>query len=47
MVAGQASGIVQSPFGIIGTDVILMPLAQLLNGILNMPAAVERGIKIN
>lgn len=35
MVAGETAGVVEPPFGIIGTNVIAVPLSKLLNGILN------------
>lgn len=35
--ARQAPSIVQAPLGVIGADVILMPLAQSLNGLLDEP----------
>lgn len=38
----QAPGIVQPPFGVIGTDVVLVTLAQLLNGLFNVPAKGAR-----
>lgn len=38
----QASGIVQPPLGVIGTDVVLVTLAQLLNGLFNVPAKGAR-----
>lgn len=39
--ACQAPGIVQSPLGVVGTDVVLVALAQLLDGLLDVP--VEGG----
>lgn len=41
----QAPGIVQTPFGVVGTDVVLVTLAQLLNGLFNVPTngARKRG----
>lgn len=36
--ACQAPGIVQSSLGVVGTDVVLVALAQLLDGLLNVPA---------
>lgn len=35
MVAGETAGVVETPFGIIGTDVIAVPLPKLLNGFFN------------
>lgn len=35
MVPSETAGIVEPPFGVIGTDVITVPLPELLNGILN------------
>lgn len=35
MVASETAGVVKPPFGVIGTDVITVPLPKLLNGILN------------
>lgn len=35
MVAGETAGVVEPPFGIIGTDMIAVPLPKLLNGIFN------------
>lgn len=39
MVAGEATGIVKSPFRVIGADVVTMPLPQPFNGLLNGPGA--------
>lgn len=33
--AGETAGVVEPPFGIIGTDMIAVPLPKLLNGIFN------------
>lgn len=38
----QAPGIVKPPFGVVGTDVVLVTLAQLLNGLFNVPAKEAR-----
>lgn len=38
----QAPGIVQPPFGVVGTDVVLVTLAQLLDGLFNVPAKGAR-----
>ncbi len=35
MVASETAGVVEPPFGIIGTDVIAVPLPKLLNGVFN------------
>ncbi|TNN36072.1 hypothetical protein EYF80_053764 [Liparis tanakae] len=35
VVAGEAAGVVQPPFGVVGADVVAVPLAQLLDGILD------------
>lgn len=35
--SSQAAGIVQAPLGIVGSDVVLVPLAQSLDGLLNVP----------
>lgn len=35
--AGQAAGVVQAPLGIVGADVVLVPLAQSLDGLFNIP----------
>ena len=38
----QAPGIVQPPFGVVGTDVVLVTLAQLLDGLFNVPVKGAR-----
>jgi len=35
--ARQAPGVVQPSFGVVGTDVVLVALAQLLDGLLDVP----------
>lgn len=35
MVAGETAGVVEPPFGVVGTDVIAVPLPKLLNRIFN------------
>lgn len=35
MESSQTPGVVQAPLGIVGTDVVLVPLAQFVNGLLN------------
>lgn len=35
VMAGETAGVVEPPFGIIGADVIAVPLPELLNGIFN------------
>lgn len=35
--SSQAAGIVQAPLGIVGSDVVLVPLAQSLDGLFNVP----------
>jgi len=35
VVAGEAAGVVEPPFGVVGADVIAVPLPELLDGILN------------
>lgn len=37
MVAGEAAGIVEPPLGVVGTNVVTVPLPELLDGILNGP----------
>lgn len=37
MEAGEAACVVQASLGVIGTDVVLVPPAQLLNGLLDVP----------
>lgn len=37
MEARQAPGVVQPSFGVVGTDVVLVTLAQFLDGFLNVP----------
>lgn len=37
MVAGEAASVVQPAFGVIGTDVVTVPLAKLLDAVLNSP----------
>ena len=44
MVTGQTPGVVKTPLWIIGTDVVGVPLAQPLNGILNGSVNVK-GVK--
>lgn len=35
VVAGETTGVVEPPFGVVGADVIAVPLPELLDGILN------------
>lgn len=35
--AGEAAGVVQPPLGVVGTDVVTVPLPELLNGLLDGP----------
>lgn len=35
VVASETAGIVESPFGVIGTDVVMVPLSKLLDGLFN------------
>lgn len=37
MEPGEAPGIVPAPLGVVGSDVVLVPLAQPLDGLLNVP----------
>lgn len=37
MSASEATGIVEPPLGVVGTDVVIVPLPELLDGILNGP----------
>lgn len=37
MAASEAAGIVEPPFGVVGTDVVTVPLPKLLDRILNGP----------
>lgn len=37
MASGEATGIVEPPLGVVGTDVVTVPLPELLDGILNGP----------
>lgn len=42
MAAGEAAGVVQAPLGIVGTDVVTVPLPELFDGILNGPGTNGR-----
>lgn len=42
MAAGEAAGVVQAPLGIVGADVVAVPLPQLFDGILNGPGTNGR-----
>lgn len=35
MAASETAGVVEPPFGVVGTNVVAVPLSKLLNGILN------------
>lgn len=35
--AGETAGVVQPPLGVVGTDVVTVPLPELLNGLLDGP----------
>lgn len=37
VVAGEAASVVQPAFGVVGTDMVTVPLAKLLNAVLNSP----------
>lgn len=42
MVASEAASVVQPAFGVVGTDVVAVPLAKLLNAVLNSPENTMR-----
>lgn len=44
MVAGETPGVVPATPRVIDTDVVVMPLAQLLNGSFNVSVGEENGI---
>lgn len=46
VVAGETAGVVQPSFGVIGTDVVTVPLTELLDAILNSSKKVTKKVYI-
>lgn len=42
MESSQAPGVIQASLGIVGSDVVVVPLAQFLDGLLNVPRGEKR-----
>ena len=42
VVASETASVVEPPFGVIGTDVVMVPLCKLLNGLFNGPESRKK-----